>query len=117
MADIIYPTVQELANKAIRIENTGLQTTFMTMPTDVETGKLIGNITHISIDIDAKPGKPHITAKVTLYDHEESKRTGELFTREIVVHNPELLLDAQVDEIEMRWKPSTLFMNKPGEAT
>lgn len=109
----IYLTAQDLANRAIRIENTGLQSIFMTMPTDKETGKVIGNIKRIQIDMDVDNNHcSHITAKVTLREHEYG-RFLHLTEEEVTLeNNPDLLLDVEVAEVEMRWKQSDLWKKK-----
>jgi hypothetical protein len=109
----IYPAAQDLANATIRIENVGLQSVFMTMPTDKETGKIIGNIKRIQIDMDVDNNYcSHITAKVTLADMSTS-HLRELVTEEVTLeNNPDLLLDVEVAEVEMRWKQSDLWKKK-----
>ncbi len=99
-----YPTVQDLANKTLRIDNTGLQPHYFTLITDKVSGQGIRGITKVELVITVKAEVPHITAKVTLREI-----TGEYnpLTREVDVeleYEPELLLDAEVAEIEMRWK-------------
>ncbi|MGI9061608.1 MAG: hypothetical protein ACR2H5_23875 [Ktedonobacteraceae bacterium] len=101
----LYPTAQELAHKTIRIENTGLQPIFFTVVSDAETGQCIGNITRIQIDTNAdSTGGMHITAKVTLTDRSQSQMQRRFVEEEITLENPLLKIDAEVTEIEMRWR-------------
>jgi hypothetical protein len=114
----LYLTAQELAKAVIRIENTGLQSIFWTMPRLKETGQPIGNIKRIQIDMDIdKNGSSHITAKVTLYDMSDNKpksygRWGPVAEEVTLENNPDLLLDVEVAEVEMRWKQSDLWKKK-----